>query len=95
MTPGDLWKRTSLQSTPPPVFTGNGSLGPEKKKKKKQPAPSEGTQIYKIETRIYKMMYIVLVDLQTIKLQSANPREFMGIRILRPSKKKAPERKPS
>ena len=37
------------------------------------------------ETRIYKMMYIVLVDLQTIKLQSANPREFTRIRPLRPS----------
>ena len=37
-----------------------GSVGPEKLKKT-QPGASEATQIYKIEARIYKMMYIVLV----------------------------------
>ena len=35
-------------------------MNPEKLKKP-QPAPSEGTQNCKIETHIYKMMYIVLV----------------------------------
>ena len=48
----------------PPVFTGNGSLGPENLTKTK-PEASEGAQIYKIETRIYKLMFILLVYMYT------------------------------
>ena len=54
-------KKRSLQSMSPCVFMGKGSMNLENLKKT-QPTSSEATQIYKIESRIYKMMYIVALD---------------------------------
>ena len=54
-------EKTGLQGTNPRVFTRKGSMNSENLKKK-QPTSSEATQIYKIESRIYKMIYIVALD---------------------------------